>query len=91
MTWNEDGGLTVARVSTDPRGEQVKGEIRAPLEEWLNIVVGVLAMLPGKPDPTGQGYVLGPANADPDMIGALIAAKLKERPSYRGGNYSDPN
>lgn len=27
-------------------------------------------------------YLLGPADADPDMIGALIAAMLKDMPPF---------
>ncbi|MCU1328086.1 MAG: hypothetical protein JWN34_3456, partial [Bryobacterales bacterium] len=57
------------------------GEIAASGEEWLNLVVGVLSMLPGKPTKDGSEYVLGPVGVDPELIGHLIAARLKERHS----------
>ncbi len=57
---------------------EVHGEITAPGEWWLRADVGVLAMLPGKPNSEDTGYLLAPATADPDMIGALVAAMLKD-------------
>jgi len=56
----------------------VHGEITATGEWWLHTAVGVLAMLPGKLDPEGTGHLLAPANAEPDMIGTLVATMLKE-------------
>ncbi|MBJ2119979.1 hypothetical protein I6N91_03190 [Arthrobacter sp. MSA 4-2] len=83
MRWR-DGHiqLTHSEQTNDPMTgdlhEEVFGEITAPPEWWLEAVVHIIAMLPGKPNADNTGYVLGPANSDPDMIGTLIATKLKE-------------
>lgn len=71
QTWNPDiGGMDI----TD------HGSITATADEWLDIVVQVLDMLPGKPTPDGSEYALGPADASADLIGDLIAQKLRALP-----------
>ncbi len=62
---------------------EVHGEITASGDWWLRAAVGVLAMLPGKLDSEGTGYLLAPANADPDMIGTLVATMLKDMPPFK--------
>ena len=79
ITTSWDDGKIVAEISSViEEGSEVQERMAASPEVWLEVAVGVLAMLPGKPSSTGDGYVLGPANSDPDMIGALIAQYLKE-------------
>ncbi len=62
---------------------EVHGQITMSGEEWLRTAVGVLAMLPGKRNLEGTRYLLAPADADPDMIGALVANMLKDMPSFK--------
>lgn len=83
MQWSNDM-LTVRHetqtfnASTGAMDIDIHGSITAPGEWWLRAAVQVLAMLPGKPDPQGTGYLLAPADADPDMVGALIATMMKD-------------
>lgn len=70
QTWNEQkGGMDI----------HVVGEITMTLDEWLDAIVEVLAIMPGKMHPAG-GYAFAPVGADADMVGAFLAAKLRERP-----------
>jgi len=62
---------------------EVHGEITMPGEEWLHTAVAILAMVPGKRNLEGTGYLLAPADADPDMIGALVANMLKDMPPFK--------
>ncbi|MFD1210650.1 hypothetical protein ACFQ36_01160 [Arthrobacter sp. GCM10027362] len=74
MRWSDpDGKLTL--IYED---DSTSGEITASLDEWLEMVVGVLQMMPGKLNADRNGFALGPVGSDPDMIGALVAARLKE-------------
>ena len=61
---------------------EVHREITASGEEWLRTAIAVLATLPGKPNPDGTGHLLAPGNADPDMIGALVATMLRDMPPF---------
>lgn len=93
MNWSGDT-LTVIHETQTPNADsggmdiEVHGKITASGEEWLDVAVGILAMLPGKPNPQKTGYLLAPAHADPDMIGELIATMLKDRPPFRHGQSS---
>ena len=96
MRWNPDNTLTVEQPveSQNPQtGDQdvdVLGSITADGEWWLNTAVGIIAMLPGKINYDVPGFLLCPADADPDMIGALVAAKLRNfRPEAAVGR--DPS
>jgi hypothetical protein len=75
--------LITLQVTADlpvPEGQEfTSGEISASGEEWLELVVGVLSMLPGKPTKDGSEYVLGPVGVEPELVGHLIAARLAER------------
>ncbi len=88
MRWSADM-LTVAHetqtfnATSGGMDIEIHGEITASGEWWLRTAVGVLAMLPGKLNPEGTGYVLSPANADPDMIGTLVATLLKDMPPFK--------
>lgn len=70
QTFDESGGQI---------NQEIHGQITASGEEWLEIAVTALAMLPGKLNDEGTGHILAPADADPDMIGSLVAAMLRDR------------
>lgn len=78
-----DPDLITLRVTADlpvAEGQELtSGEISASGEEWLDLIVGVLSMLPGKPTKDGSEYVLGPVGVDPELVGHLIASRLAER------------
>lgn len=80
MEWSEPTNeLTVTHQEGAGAGEdQGRGQITASLNEWLEIVVEVLTMMPGKPNEQRDGFLLCPVGTDPAMIGALVATKLKE-------------
>lgn len=88
MRWSDDT-LTVihdtqtSNATSGGLDTEVHGQITLTGEEWLHTAVAVLTMLPGKRNPKGTGYLLGPADADPDMIDALIAAILKDMPPFK--------
>lgn len=88
MRWSDDM-LTVTHetqtfnATSGGMNIDVHGEITASGEWWLHTAVGVLAMLPGKLNPQGTGHLLAPADADPDMIGTLIATMLKDMPPFK--------
>lgn len=88
MRWSDDM-LTVTdetqtfNATSGGMDIEVHGEITASGEWWLRTAVGVLAMLPGKLNPEGTGHLLAPANADPDMIGTLVATMLKDMPPFK--------
>jgi|GEM_PF-2725545 len=77
-TWNEDGTLTVDQVTfSGDLQETVHQALTLPGEEWLQVAVTILDMLPGKPSSDGRSFLLAPAGADPGMIGELVAAMLR--------------
>lgn len=85
MNWTADNRLTV-RSETQTFNEvtgsmdiAVHGEITESAEWWLEAVAGVLGMLPGKTNDAGTEFLLGPVGSDADMIGTLMAAKLRDR------------
>jgi len=88
MRWSDDM-LTVTHetptfnATSGAMDIEVHGEITASDDWWLRTAVGVLAMLPGKLNSEGTGYLLAPATADPDMIGALVATMLKDMPPFK--------
>lgn len=71
QTWNEQkGGMDI----------HIVGEITMTLDEWLEAIVDILIIMPGKRHSAGgSGYAFAPVGADAEMVGALIAAKLRER------------
>ena len=85
MNWTADNRLTVRsetqtfNVTTGSMDITVHGEITESAEWWLEAVAGVLGMLPGKTNDAGTEFLLGPVGSDPDMIGTLVAAKLRDR------------
>jgi hypothetical protein len=85
FTWH-DGKITAAiddqkfNEDTGSMDTATGGAITATPEEWLDIVVGALMMLPGKPNETGNAFALCPVGTDPAMIGTLIATKILEHP-----------
>ena len=81
--WDGDH-LTVTQQSQTPdaSGKLViedHGSLTMTGEEWLDAAVEILRYLPGKLNRKENGFLLGPVGADPDMIGALIAAKLRDK------------
>lgn len=88
MGWSDDM-LTVSHqtqtfnATSGGMDIEVHGEITAPGEWWLHTAVGVLAMLPGKLNSEGTGYLLAPANADPEMTGTLVATMLTDMPPFK--------
>ena len=73
ITWTENGELSVTH-----NGQT----ITASGEEWLDLAVSALTFLPGKPNSDNTGFLLAPYGTDPDMIGALIATMLKDKPPF---------
>jgi hypothetical protein len=59
-------------------------EFSASGEEWLDLIADILIMLEGKPTADRQKLVLGHVNADADMIGAVVAQKIRERRERMG-------
>lgn len=77
-----EGKITVQQVaySNDETGrldQRTVQEMSGTCEDWLDIIVEALSQMPGKLNDAGTAHVLGPVGIDPDMIGALIAAKLR--------------
>ena len=84
IAFNWDGDeLTVAQQTQTPYDGRLlvstHGSLTMTGEEWLDTVVNILQMLLGKLNREGSAFLLGPVDADPDMIGALIAAKLRDK------------
>lgn len=78
----EDGKIIIQEVEYSDNDSEaletrvVQG-ITATSEEWLKIAITALSFMPGKPSDDGPGYALCPYGADPEMIGALVAEKLR--------------
>lgn len=77
-----EGKITVQQVaySNDETGrldQRIVQEMSGTCEAWFDIIVEALSLMPGKLNDAGTAHVLGPVGIDPDMIGALIAAKLR--------------
>ncbi|MDJ0318942.1 hypothetical protein [Pseudarthrobacter sp. PS3-L1] len=73
ITLKKEGDLPV------PDGQETTlGEITASSEEWLDMVAGILSILPGKRTADGTQYLLGPVGSNPDLIGSVIAARLRK-------------
>lgn len=82
-----DGQIRVQKVDhvNDDDGrldQRVLEEMSGTCEEWLDIIVTALSFMPGKLNDAGNALVLGPVGIDPEMIGALIAAKLRNDQPY---------
>lgn len=75
----EDGKITVQEVEYLGEGAEtrVAQGITATSEEWLEIAVTAISFMPGKPNDEGTGFALCPYGTDPEMIGALVAERLR--------------
>lgn len=69
QTPNSSGGLDV----------ELHAEITLSAEQWIEAVVLILEMLPGKTNDDANAFLLGPVGVDPDMVGALVASRIKEQ------------
>ena len=68
QTPNDKGGLDIKQHP----------DIRLSGEAALDFVIAVLEMLPGKVNDSQTAFILGPVGADPELIGSLVATRIRE-------------
>ena len=73
QTPNDKGGLDIKQP-----------DIRLSGEGALDFVIAVLEMLPGKVNDSQTAFILGPVGADPELIGSLVATRIRELREARG-------
>lgn len=84
-----DGGISIKQETQTPNGAggmdiEPHTDVAVSYEDALTLAVNLLEMLPGKPNETKTGYALGPADADPGLIAALVETRIRETRENRG-------